>query len=158
MKTKIIKDLSNNRILVQRTFDAPLKNTWRAFTESEFLEQWWAPKPYITKTKIMNFEKGGHWLYMMEGPTGDQHWAIVEFISINAMNDFEAIVHFCDAEGNKNLSLPVSTWHYQFIASGETTKVEIALHYADEAQLQRHLEMGFEAGFDMALNTLEGLL
>lgn len=45
-----------------------------------------------------------------------------------------------------------------FLAIGETTKAEIAIHYSDEAQLQRHLEMGFEAGFDMALNTFEGII
>ncbi|MFE3868795.1 SRPBCC domain-containing protein [Flavobacterium sp. LS2P90] len=49
-KTLVVKDLKEKSILVSRTFNAPLEKVWRAYTESDLLEQWWAhdrgkPKP-----------------------------------------------------------------------------------------------------------------
>ena len=61
-KTVVVKDLEEKSILVSRTFSAPLEKVWLAFTESEFLEQWWAPKPWKAETKRMNFSVGGYWL------------------------------------------------------------------------------------------------
>ena len=51
MKTKTILlmdfsvDKENKRISVKREFAAPLSRVWAAWTESELLDQWWAPKP-----------------------------------------------------------------------------------------------------------------
>jgi len=64
------KDLKTNKLTVIRSFDAPLELVWQAWTESEILDQWWAPKPYRAETKTMDFSEGGRWLYCMVGPTG----------------------------------------------------------------------------------------
>ena len=47
----VIKDLPNNRLIVVRDFDAPVDLVWRAWTESELLDLWWAPKPWRAQTK-----------------------------------------------------------------------------------------------------------
>ncbi len=39
-KTEVVKDLKERSILVSREFNAPLENVWRAYTESELLDQW----------------------------------------------------------------------------------------------------------------------
>ena len=39
-KTQVIKDLKEKSILVSREFNAPISDVWRAFTESELLDQW----------------------------------------------------------------------------------------------------------------------
>jgi len=57
------KDLKNKRLTVSRAFNAPLELVWKAWTESEILDQWWAPKPYRAETKSMDFRKGGMWAY-----------------------------------------------------------------------------------------------
>ncbi|MDB5149731.1 MAG: hypothetical protein JWQ57_3751, partial [Mucilaginibacter sp.] len=53
------KDLQNKKINVVRTFNAPLNLVWQAWTESDILDQWWAPKPYRAETKLMDFREGG---------------------------------------------------------------------------------------------------
>ena len=58
-KTHVIKDLKEKLILVSREFNAPIELVWRAFTESELLEEWWAPQPWRAETKSMNFKVGG---------------------------------------------------------------------------------------------------
>ncbi len=43
-KTTVKKDFKEKSILVSREFNAPLETVWKAFTESELVEKWWAPK------------------------------------------------------------------------------------------------------------------
>ena len=41
-KTTVKKDFKEKSILVSREFNAPLETVWKAFTERESLEKWWA--------------------------------------------------------------------------------------------------------------------
>ena len=61
-ETLYTKDVANNKMTVVRQFDAPVEQVWRAWTESELLDQWWAPLPWKAKTKKMDFREGGSWL------------------------------------------------------------------------------------------------
>ena len=71
-ETIYTKDLENKKIKVTREFDAPVEKVWRAWTEKELLDQWWAPRPWKAVTQSMNFSNGGTWLYYMEGPDGSR--------------------------------------------------------------------------------------
>ncbi len=66
-KTTVKKDFKEKSILVSREFKAPLQTVWRAFTESELLEKWWAPKPWRTVTfkTVYNSEEEVHKLIEM---------------------------------------------------------------------------------------------
>ena len=81
-------DKENKKISVERTFKAPLEKVWAAFTEKEILDQWWAPKPWRTQTKSLNFTVGGYWLYAMKGPEGETHWCRADYKSINDLKAF----------------------------------------------------------------------
>ena len=66
----------NKTITVKREFAAARSLVWDAYTKREILDQWWAPKPWASKTKIMNFEVGGRRFYAMVSPEGQEHWSI----------------------------------------------------------------------------------
>jgi len=63
-------DKENKKITVERSFNAPLDLVWSAWTEAEILDLWWAPKPYRTETKKMDFREGCRWHYCMVSPEG----------------------------------------------------------------------------------------
>ena len=50
-KMQINKDVDNKKMTITRSFDAPVSDVWRAWTESKLLDQWWAPKPWKAETK-----------------------------------------------------------------------------------------------------------
>src|SRR5215469_175614 len=52
-------------VFIKREFAAELSLVWDAFTKQEILDQWWAPKPWISKTKYMDFKVGGRRFYAM---------------------------------------------------------------------------------------------
>ena len=78
MKSPLLFDFTvnkeNNSVQVTREFNADLPLVWEAWTNPEILDQWWAPKPYQTKTKSMDFRVGGVWLYAMVSPENETHW------------------------------------------------------------------------------------
>lgn len=67
MNTQINTDFENFTFQAKREFDAPVSLVWRTYTEKEFLDQWWAPKPWKTETKYMDFRPEGKWIYDMVG-------------------------------------------------------------------------------------------
>lgn len=158
LQTQITKDLKNKKVTVIRQFDASLDQVWRAWTERELLDQWWAPKPWMAETKSLNFKPGGQWLYAMKGPDGMKIWSLVEFKSIVQYQSFQAISSFCDENGNKNEEFPTMLWKNAFRIDGPGTKVEVEISFTDEADLKKIVEMGFETGFTAALGNLDKLL
>ncbi len=45
-ETIISKDLANKKLHITRHFTAPIEKVWKAWTESELLDKWWAPRPW----------------------------------------------------------------------------------------------------------------
>jgi uncharacterized protein YndB with AHSA1/START domain len=151
-------DKENKKILVEREFAAALADVWAAWTRSELLDQWWAPKPWKARTQKMDFREGGHWLYAMVGPDNEEHWARADFKSITPLKSFSAQDAFCDKSGNIDQSFPRSMWMNKFSESSGTTKVNIEIAYKELADLEKIIEMGFREGFTAALENLDELL
>ena len=155
---QIVKDLLNKKINVTRYFNANLEPVWRAWTEAELLDQWWAPRPWKAETKEMNFADNGTWLYAMVSPENEKHWSKVNFSEIHINKSFKATSGFSDGDGNMNSQMPKMQWYNQFFADGEKTKMLIEISFDKEADMQGILQMGFEGGFSMGLNNLDELL
>ncbi len=155
-ETILTKD--KNKLTVTRTFNAPLSLVWRAWTEAELLDQWWAPKPWKSQTKRMDFRTGGHRLYAMVGPEGEEHWGWTAYQSVNPHGDFSGEDSFCDAEGNINPDLPTAYFTTEFEENEATTQVRMVTEYASEKHLQQVIEMGMEEGLKAAYVNLDALL
>lgn len=151
-------DKEKNTITVKREFAAEVALVWEAYTKSEILDQWWAPRPWKAKTKTMDFRNGGHWLYAMVGPNGEEHWAIANYKDIKTHKSFTGLDAFSDAEGNVNKDMPQSKWEVTFTDQGEKTLVQLQISYADLAQLEATIQMGFKEGLGMAMENLDELL
>ena len=151
-------DKAAQKVFVNKEFDAELSLVWDAFTKQEILDQWWAPKPWISKTKFMNFEVGGRRFYAMVSPEGQEHWSIQEFTSISPTTNFKQRSSFADKDENIDTEMPSSDWDLNFTQQKETTKVDISIKHKDLADLEKMIGMGFQGGFTMTLNYLENLL
>jgi uncharacterized protein YndB with AHSA1/START domain len=152
------KDPDGKKITVTREFAAPVEKVWRAWTEKELLDQWWAPKPWKAKTKSMDFRVGGFWLYAMVSPEGESHWARADYLSIRPQKSYSVQDAFCDENGVKNTSVPSMHWNNQFSVSPSGTTVTIEIIFSSEEDLKTIIEMGFREGFTAALTNLDELL
>lgn len=159
MKTNLLMnftvDKENSTVNVKREFNAPIANVWSAWTEPEILDQWWAPAPWKSKTKSMDFKVGGRRLYAMLGPAGEEHWAIADFTSISPKTNFKYLDAFSDAEGNLNTGFPRSDWNVTFSEQGSSTIVDVAIKHENLSDLEKIIEMGFKEGFTIAMEGLD---
>jgi uncharacterized protein YndB with AHSA1/START domain len=145
-------------MFVKRGFNAPQATVWQAWTEPSILDQWWAPKPWKTNTKSMDFRQGGRWLYSMNGPDGEVHWSCADYIQIDPMNFFEGKDGFTDENGIINPSLPVMIWRVNMKPIGQTTEVTVEITFPSKEAMDQTIQMGFKEGFTMAHGNLDELL
>lgn len=154
-------DKSTKTAFINREFDADLSLVWDAFTKPEILDQWWAPKPWSSKTKVMNFEPGGRRFYAMVSPEGQERWSVQKYSSISPKTNFKFLNAFADE--NENPELPGSEWDLNFseegpLASLRRTKVSVTIYNESLERMEKMIEMGFKEGFMMTLKSLEDLL
>ncbi|PXY39787.1 ATPase [Flavobacterium cheongpyeongense] len=149
-------DKPSKTVTIVKEFAAELALVWDAYTKQEILDQWWAPKPWASKTKVMNFEEGGRRFYAMVSPEGQEHWAVQQYKSISPKTNFKFYNAFADKD--ENLQLPGSEWDLNFTAQNENTKVVITIYNESLERMEQMIEMGFKEGFTMTLKSLEELL
>ena len=149
-------DKTTKTVFITREFDAELSLVWDAFTKPENLDQWVAPKPWVSKTKFMDFKVGGRRFYAMVSPEGHERWAIQKYTSISPKTDFKMFNTFADKD--ENPELPGSDWDYTFSEQNGNTKVSITIYNESLARMEKMIEMGFTEGFKMSMNNLENLL
>ncbi|HYM94843.1 MAG TPA: SRPBCC domain-containing protein [Chitinophagaceae bacterium] len=157
MKTIFTKEPASKKIFVTREFAASLELTWKAWTDKNMLDQWWAPKPWKANTKSMDFREGGVWLYYMQGPDGSRHYCRADYKMIVPKKMYVGDDSFCDEHGNKMVAPPGMHWKVEFQKIPAGTKVSVEITFATEKDLQTIVEMGFEQGFSMAHNNLDEL-
>ena len=160
MKTSLLFDFTVDKtkktVFINREFDAPLPLVWDAFTKAEILDQWWAPKPWASKTKVMNFEPGGRRFYAMVSPEGMERWSVQKYSSISPKTNFKFLNAFADE--NENPELPGSEWDLSFSEENGRTKVSVAIYNESLERMEKMIEMGFKEGYAMSMKNLEELL
>ena len=149
-------DKSKKTIFINREFDADLSLVWDAFTKQEILDQWWAPKPLASKTKVMNFKVGGRRFYAMVTPEGQERWSIQKYTSISPKTNFKFLNAFADKD--ENPELPGSEWDLSFSEENGKTKVSISIYNESLERMEKMIEMGFKEALMMTLKSLGDLL
>jgi uncharacterized glyoxalase superfamily protein PhnB/uncharacterized protein YndB with AHSA1/START domain len=148
-------DKLNNKIAVERSFDAPVELVWAAWTEADILDQWWAPKPYQAVTKSLNFKEGGRWHYHMLGPDNEKQWCIFDYKVIKPLQFYAGQDAFCDENEVINNTKPVVKWENSFRPHDHQTIVDIQLQFESLEDLETIVQMGFNEGFTACMENLD---
>ena len=151
-----IVDKPKKTVTVNREFAAELPLVWDAYTKQELLDQWWAPKPFVSRTKFMDFRVGGRRFYAMVSPEGQERWSIQKYTSISPKTNFKFFNAFADKD--ENPELPGSEWDLSFSEQNGKTKVSVTIYNESRERMEKMIEMGFKEGFTMTLKHLEELL
>ena len=149
-------DEATKTVFITREFNADLSLVWDAFTKPEILDQWVAAKPWTSRTKFMDFKVGGRRFYAMVSPEGQERWAIQKYTSISPKTNFKLFNAFADKD--ENPELPGSDWDHTLSEQNGKTTVRITIYNESLARMEKMIEMGFEEGYTMSMNSLEDLL
>ncbi len=153
---EFIVNKETKTVVITKEFEAERDLVWDAYTKPELLDQWWAPKPFASRTKVMEFREGGRRFYAMVSPEGHERWSIQKYTSITPKSNFKFFNAFSDE--NENPELPGSDWDLNFSDQGGSTKVSISIYNESLERLERMIEFGFVEGAKMQLKNLEELL
>lgn len=157
MAMDFIVDKQTKMVYVTKEFAFELSLVWDAYTKPELLDQWWAPKPLASRTKVMDFRVGGRRFYAMVSPDGQVlGWAIQKYTSISPKTNFKFFNAFTDE--NENPDLPGSDWDLTFSEQDGRTKVSISIYNESLERLEKLVEMGFKEGTMAQMKNLEELL
>jgi uncharacterized protein YndB with AHSA1/START domain len=156
MKMDFIVDKPTKTVSITKEFAFELSLVWDAYTKPELLDQWWAPKPLASRTKVMDFRVGGRRFYAMVSPDGQERWALQKYTSISPKANFKFFNAFADED--ENPELPGSDWDLTFSEQDGTTKVSISIYNESLERLEKMVEMGFKEGTMGQLDNLEVLL
>ncbi len=143
-------------VTITKEFDAGRDLVWDAYTKAELLDQWWAPKPYSSRTAVMDFREGGKRFYAMVSPEGAERWVMQQYKSITPKSNFSLFNAFSDE--NENLELPGSDWDLNFSEHNGKTTVHASIYNESLERLERMIEFGFKEGTEAQLDNLKELL
>ena len=151
-------DKEKNTLIIRREFKAERQLVWDCHTKQELLDQWFAPKPFTTKTKSMDFRDGGHWHYAMVDPDGKHYWGYTGYQNIKPIESYETSDAFCDEHGEINKELPTARWEVTFTDKGANSVVQTIVYYASLNDLETIINMGMKEGMTATLEKLDELL
>jgi uncharacterized protein YndB with AHSA1/START domain len=89
------------RMTITRVFDAPRALVWKAWTDPQYVMQWWGPKGFTAPVCKMDFRVGGKFLFCMRSPEGQEYWNAGEYHEIVPYEKIVSSMYFADSEGNK---------------------------------------------------------
>lgn len=147
-KTKIYAEDGKQELTITREFDLPLELLFKAYADSEIVEQWMG-------TKVLKLENKKHGSYQFEttDPKGNKH-------------GFNGVIH--EFSENKkitrtfemdNTPFPVQLEFLEFEKlSDDTSKLNIHIVYKSGAYRDQMLQLPFAQGVNMAHNRLQEIV
>jgi uncharacterized protein YndB with AHSA1/START domain len=91
---------TEQELVIERVFDAPLELVWKAWTEPEHMMRWWGPKGYTAPACEIDFRVGGKYLNCMRSPEGQDYWSTGVYREIVPLERIVATDSFADEHGN----------------------------------------------------------
>jgi uncharacterized protein YndB with AHSA1/START domain len=63
---------ARKRVILERTFDAPLEDVWELWTTKDGIESWWGPEGFKVEVRSLDLRPGGEMTYAMSATAPDQ--------------------------------------------------------------------------------------
>ena len=144
-------DVSSRTLSLKRTFNAPVKLVWEAWTQPEHIANWWGPKGMKTKIVEHDFRVGGNWKYTMAMPDGSEfigdgiYSVIVELEKIFSSANFKPMTAGVEIQA-------------LFEKNGDKTNFTFNVVHPTEEYCKQQEKMGFYNGWGSTFDRLEAFI
>lgn len=146
MKKQNEKD--KRTLTLTRTFNAPIKLVWEAWTQPEHIASWWGPKGMAIKVVEYDFKVGGKWKYTMDMPDGN------EFISEGVYSLIVVLEKVFTSANFRPMTEGVEIQAF-FEEDGDKTNFTFNVIHPTEEYCKQQEKMGFYNGWGSAFDRLE---
>ena len=148
-KTKINAEDGEQDLVIIREFDLPLELLFKAYVDSEIIEQWMG-------TKVLKLESKRHGSYQFE--TQDKNGNVV-FQSNGVIHEFSPnrkIIRTFEM-GNTPFGVQLEVYEFEAITDN-TSKLRMHVIYESVTQRDQVLKLPFAQGINMAHNRLQDIV
>lgn len=143
----------DREIVMTKIFDEPPEFVFRMYTKPEFIDQWWGPDGFRTKTSSMDFRTGGSWRYQMISSDGQIFDNLVNYLRIKTNR--EIIYTLSSIDDNDHEFLTIIT----FDEHPRGTELMVQMVFKTTEQYKFTVEeIGAIEGLQQTLNHLEEYL
>ncbi len=149
-------DPDENTLSITRMIDAPRDVVWRCWTEVDLLKQWYCPKPWTVPEADFNLKPGGRMNCTMAGPDGERVENVGCFLEVVPRERLIFTDAFSEGYMPRGETFMTGFVELSAAAGGQTQMIWGARHATKEAR-QKHIEMGFEPGWNAAADQLNAL-
>ncbi len=147
-KTKINAEEGKQDLVITREFDLPLELLFKAYAESELVEQWMG-------TKVLKLESKKHGSYQFE----TSHEGNVVFRANGTIHEFIPNKKITRTFEMENAPFPVQLEFLEFeTITDDKSKLNIHIVYRTVADRDEVLKLPFAFGINMAHNQLQEIL
>ena len=87
-------------LVIERIFDAPREQVWRAWTDPELFMRWWGPSTFTSPTCRMDVRPGGRYVWSMRDPDGNDYYSAGMFLEVIPPERLVYTDSFADKDGN----------------------------------------------------------
>lgn len=144
---------SERELVVTRTFNAPARLVFEAWTKPELLKRWWVPKSFgITLISCeLDARTGGGYRFVFGHPSAEQPMAFFgKYLEVTP----PARLVWTNEEGGENGSVTTAT----FMEKGGMTFVTVRDLYPSKEALDAAIASGSTGAFPEQFEELEALL
>nr|AAO91889.1 unknown [uncultured bacterium] len=142
---------TDREIHIERIFNAPRDQVWKAMTDPTLIAQWWGRGNKLVIEKF-ELERGGHWRFVEHGPEG-VHGFEGRFREVTPP---ERVVQTFEWDGMPGYVI-IETGVLEDLGDGRTKFVNTSLfHTTDERD--GFLQSGMEGGLNESYAALDRLL
>lgn len=147
-KTKIDAKENNQELTITREFDLPVELLFKAYQESELIEQWMG-------TKVIKLENKKHGSYEFETSRNGE----VMFRANGTIHEFlpnQKIIRTFEME-NSDIGVQLEFLDFEKLKDN-TSKLTMQVIYRSVEHRAKQLKMPFEFGLNMAHNKLQEIV
>lgn len=88
-------------LVITHTFDAPIAQVWKAWSDEADIQQWWGPDGFTAPFVNVDFREGGTSLLCMSSPDHGEHYSTWDYQKIVPMEQIEFVHNLADKNGTK---------------------------------------------------------
>ena len=146
---------ADTQIKVTRTFDAPRRLVFKAYTTPELVRKWWHAKRGEMTVCEIDLRVGGAWRYVMVTPEGMEVAFHGEYIEIVPDEKLVTTEVYEGAPVPEGVEVPATTNTLTLTESNGRTTATILIDTPDKFVRDAIIESGMENGLQDALDLLE---
>jgi|SRR3569833_56058 len=149
LKTKINAEDGRQDLVITREFDLPVELVFKAYTETEFLEQWMG-------TKVLKLESKPHGSYSFETTNPKLNIVLKMHGVIHEFKAEQRIVRTFEME-NSPYGIQLEVYDFEKITD-DTSKLTIHNIYESVEKRDQLMQLPFKQGLNMAHSRLEEVM